>query len=368
MGMALVAGSKIGYYNGNPATLTEDCQLLRPTIFPSVPRLYTRIYSTIKQKFGALKGCTAWIANKGVQSKTQALLATAATTNSCYDMLVFNKLKALLGGQVEYMVTGSAPIDMEVLNFMKVCFCCPLMEGYGLTESSGATTLTASNDPVAGHVGGPLGCTKLRLKSVPEMNYNITDKPYPRGEVMIKGANVTAGYFKAEKLTADAFDNEGWFCTGDIGRVYPNGSLAIVDRVKNIFKLSHGEYIAPEKLENVFVLAPLVAQVFIHGDSDKNSIVGIVAPEEGPLKHWAKENNKTDDISVLVNDPDVIKAVKDQMMALAIQNKFTGLEKCNEITLTADPFSVENDILTPTFKLKRHVAREVYKNEIAKMY
>jgi len=233
-------------------------------------------------------------------------------------MLVFNKLKALLGGQVEFMVTGSAPIDMEVLNFMKVCFCCPLMEGYGLTESSGATTLTDRNDPIAGHVGGPLPCTKLRLKSVPEMNYTITDKPYPRGEVQIKGANVTAGYFKAEKLTADAFDNEGWFCTGDIGRIYPNGSLAIVDRVKNIFKLSHGEYIAPEKLENVYVLAPLVAQVLIHGDSDKNSIVGIVNPDEAAVKRWARENNKTDDINELCKDPALMKAVKEQMMALAV--------------------------------------------------
>ena len=156
------------------------------------------------------------------------------------------------------MVTGSAPIDLEVLNFLKICFCCPILEGYGLTETSAATSLTDPTDPVSGHVGGPLECSKFRLRDVPEMQYLASDKPYPRGEVQIKGTNVTSGYYLRPDKTAESFDSEGWFCTGDVGMIYPNGSLKIIDRAKNIFKLSQGEYIAPEKLENIYILLPLI--------------------------------------------------------------------------------------------------------------
>jgi long-chain acyl-CoA synthetase len=280
MGMALQTGCKIGYYQGNPAKLVEDCGLLQPTVFPSVPRLYNRIYGQIKAKFDAATGCKAWLAGKALASKSAALEANATYTSGCYDFLVFNKVKALLGGKVEYMVTGSAPIDLAVLNFLKVAFSCPIMEGYGLTETCGASSITASEDPVAGHVGGPIECVKFRLRDVPEMNYLSTDKPYPRGEVQMMGTNVTKGYYKRPDKTAEAFDEEGWFCSGDVATVYPNGSVKIIDRAKNIFKLSQGEYIAPEKLENVYVLCPLVAQICIYGDSLRNNVVCIICVEE----------------------------------------------------------------------------------------
>lgn len=238
MGMALQVGCKIGYYQGNPAKLVEDCSLLKPTIFPSVPRLYNRIYGQIKAKFDAATGCKAWLGGKALASKTAALNTDATYTSGCYDFMVFNKVKALLGGEVDYMVTGSAPIDLAVMNFLKVCFCCPILEGYGLTETAGASSVTQTNDPVAGHVGGPLECVKFRLRDVPEMNYLSTDKPYPRGEVQMQGCNVTEGYFKRPDKTAEAFDGSQWFSSGDVAVIYPNGTVKIIDRAKNIFKLS----------------------------------------------------------------------------------------------------------------------------------
>ena len=105
------------------------------------------------------------------------------TTNGCYDRLVFKKIAGLLGGNVRHMSTAAAPIDNNVLEFLKVCFCCPIIEGYGLTETSGGSSITWANDPVVGHVGGPLPCVKWRLQDVPEMSYYSTDKPYPRGEL-----------------------------------------------------------------------------------------------------------------------------------------------------------------------------------------
>lgn len=256
---ACVAGLKVGFYQGDPLKLTEDCALLKPGLFPSVPRLYSRIYTKIKERLDGLTGCKGWLAQRGIATKIAALRNGAHYTDGCYDKLVFSKVAALLGGEVKYLITASAPIDPSVLEFLKICFSCPMYEGYGLTETSGGSSVTYANDSVLSHVGGPLPCIKWRLLDVPEMQYLSTDKPYPRGELCMKGPAVTSGYYKRPDKTAEAFDSQGWFKTGDVVVVYPNGSVRIVDRSKNIFKLSQGEYIAPEKIENVYGLSPLIA-------------------------------------------------------------------------------------------------------------
>ena len=258
-GLACMRGFKIGFYQGDPLKLVDDCAVLKPTCFPSVPRLYNRIYGKIQDKFKEATGCKAWLVNKALNSKTAALEANATYTSGCWDKLVFSKVAALLGGRVKIMVTGSAPIDGAVLKFLKVCFCCPVLEGYGLTETAGASSATHPNDPVVGHVGGPVACVKFRLKDVPEMNYLHTDKPYPRGELCMMGGNVFSGYYLRPDKTEEAFDEDGWFKSGDVAIGYPNGSFRIIDRSKNIFKLSQGEYIAPEKIENLLVLSPYIA-------------------------------------------------------------------------------------------------------------
>lgn len=255
------------------------------------------------------------------------------------------------------MVTGSAPIDVEVLNFLKICFCSPILEGYGLTEVTGAASATDTSDPIAGHVGGPLSCIKFRLRDVPDMNYLSSDKPYPRGEVQMYGPTVTAGYYKRPDKTAEAFDEHGWFCSGDVAMVYPNGSLKIIDRAKNIFKLSQGEYIAPEKLENVYILLPLVQQIMVYGDSLKNCCVAIVVVEEPEAKKWAATNKVAGDVAALVKDPNLKKAILESIHQTAVANKFSSLEKPLDIHLSTEPFTIENEILTPTFKLKRNVGR-----------
>lgn len=148
-----------------------------------MPRLYNKIYSALNAKFTEATGCKAWLINKGVTTKRANLAQTGSFTSGCYDKLVFKKVKMMLGGNVRCMVTGSAPIDKEVLEFLKVCFCCPIVQGYGLTETSAGTCIVDTSDPVSGHVGGPVESCKIRLKDLPDMNYLSSDKPYPRGEI-----------------------------------------------------------------------------------------------------------------------------------------------------------------------------------------
>lgn len=212
-------------------------------------------------------------------------------TSGLWDKLIFAKLKAMLGGNVRYMVTGSAPIDPNVASFIKICFCVPMVEGYGLTETACAITISHPDDPVQGHVGGPLPSCSIRLKDVPEMGYMSTDKPYPRGEVCVKGPAVFNGYYKNPEKTAECMEKDGWFLTGDVGKIYPNGSIKIIDRSKNIFKLSQGEYIAPEKLENMFMLSPFVAQSMVYGNSFQNNCVAIVVANDDTLKKWAARHS-----------------------------------------------------------------------------
>lgn len=158
-------------------------------------------------------------------------------------------------------------------------------------------------DTVTGHVGGPSQLIKIRLKSIPEMGYTVNDKPYPRGELLVKGHGVFSGYFRNPEKTAEAFDKDGWLKTGDVVQVYENGSVKIIDRSKNIFKLSQGEYIAPEKVEGVFTLSSLIAQSFLFGNSLNSNCVAIVVPDEAVVMPWAQEKNIEGDFATVCKSP-----------------------------------------------------------------
>lgn len=234
-------------------------------------------------------------------------------------------MKKILGGRVRFMITGSAPIAGEVLDFLKICFSCDLVEGYGMTETCAGSVTTFPGDPMSGIVGGPLQNVKIKLRDLPEMGYLSTNDP-PKGEVCFWGTSIMKQYFKNPEKTAEAVSEDGWLYSGDVGMVFPNGAIKIVDRAKNIFKLSQGEYIAPEKLENVYIQSPFVAQVWMYGDSLRDFVVGFIIVEEGTVKGWASENGK-EYTDALLEDEGLIKAVYKSLMDLANSNKFNSLEK-----------------------------------------
>lgn len=134
-------------------------------------------------------------------------------------------------------------------------------------------------------MGGPLPCLKIRLRDLPEMEYTSNDTPYPRGEICFRGPSIFQGYYKNDEKTKEAI-HDGWLWSGDVGVVLPNGSIKIIDRAKNIFKLAQGEYIAPEKLENVYIQSPYIQQIFVHGDSLESFLVAIVVPDFDEVRKW----------------------------------------------------------------------------------
>ena len=258
-------GVKMGMSSGDPLKIIEDMQVLKPTIFLAVPRILNRLYAKIYEGIRKLTGCKAWLVNKAIDVKMYHIERNEGYTHKVYDPLVFNKFKQVLGGNVRMMATGSAPIEAHVHSFLMICFCIPVVEGFGMSEVGGGVTTTLFENPVTGTIGGPKTNAKFKLREIPEMNYLTTTTP-PRGELMIKGPAVMEGYFNNPEKTAEALQN-GWLLTGDVCQINANGSVKIIDRAKSIFKLSQGEYIAPEKLENIYSRSNRILQLWIHGTS-----------------------------------------------------------------------------------------------------
>lgn len=289
---------------------------LRPTIFSSVPRLFNRIYAGITnavQTSGVLK---QRLFNAAYNSKKQAVM-NGRKPSPMWDRLVFNKIKDKLGGRVRLMTSGASPLSPDVLEFLRVCFGCQVMEGYGMTETSCVISSMDETDNLIGHVGSPNTACEIKLVDVPEMSYTSEDQPHPRGEICVRGPIVFQGYYKDEVQTKEVVDDDGWLHTGDIGLWLPGGRLKIIDRKKNIFKLAQGEYIAPEKIENVYAKCKFIAQCFVYGDSFNSSLVAIVCVEPDVLKEWASsEGIKYEDLGQLCNDPRARAAVLAEMDAV----------------------------------------------------
>lgn len=183
---------------------------------------------------------------------------------------------------------------------------------------------------------------------------------------MFWGPSIMKGYFRNPEKTAEALTHDGWMASGDVAQWLPGGALKIVDRAKNIFKLSQGEYIAPEKLENVYVQSKWVVQNWIYGDSLRDHVIGFfVLDPETAAKH-AQENNTT--VDALLNDETFRQTVYDDLMRLAVEGKLNSLEKPKQIMLLSDPWTIENDYLTPTMKMKRNVAKDKLRADIDRMY
>ncbi|KAJ1570019.1 hypothetical protein HK096_005590 [Nowakowskiella sp. JEL0078] len=289
----LVSGGSIGFSRGDVALLMEDIALLRPTLFISVPRLLNRIYDRIiAQTINGPSPLRAALFKRALDAKTANLEATGNVTHPFWDRIVFNKVKVLLGGRLRFILSGSAPISPEILTFLRVCFCTQVVEGYGQTESTASTAIQWLTDISSGSVGPAFPCNEIKLASIPEMGYSVLDKPYPRGEVLLRGANVFKGYLKDEAKTRETMTEDGWLKTGDIGLIDDKGKLTLIDRKKNIFKLAQGEYVAPEKIENIYSKCTRIAQIYVHGDSLQSELVAVVVPDfevavpEAKAKGW----------------------------------------------------------------------------------
>ncbi|NXW94318.1 ACSL1 ligase, partial [Alopecoenas beccarii] len=306
-----------------------------------------------------------WMLDFASKRKEAELRSGIIRNNSFWDKVIFRKIQASLGGKVRLMVTGAAPVSASVLTFLRAALGCQFYEGYGQTECTAGCSLSVPGDWTAGHVGAPMPCSIIKLVDVQEMNYLAAKG---EGEVCVKGPNVFRGYLKDPEKTAEALDKDGWLHTGDIGKWLPNGTLKIIDRKKHIFKLAQGEYIAPEKIENVYLRCEVLAQVFVHGESLQAFLVAVVVPDSETLHSWAKRKGFEGSYEELCKNKDVKKHILEDMVRVGKESGLKSFEQVKDIIVHPEMFSIENGLLTPTLKAKRPELRKYFQSQIDELY
>ncbi|PWY99265.1 acetyl-CoA synthetase-like protein [Testicularia cyperi] len=367
-------GGRIGYFCGDTTRLIEDMQILKPEFFPSVPRVLNRIAALIQGQMNTpgLKGA---LIRKAVATKIANHDADGTVTHALYDRLVFNKVKAVLGGNVSFITSGSAPIRADVLKLLRVCFACDAREGYGQTENYGFCLLMNANDKSLGSCGVLYPGMELKLRDVPDLGYTSDDKPFPRGEILVRSQSTFPGYYKDDAKTKETMTEDGFLRTGDIVALDEFNRVRIVDRVKSLLKLSQGEYVAIDNLSEFYGQNPLAAQALVHGDSYNDYLICVSVPEPTTFAPFASKllgrtiaPEDTASLSEACKDPKVVAGYLAQYTKIARQNKLKGYEYIKGLYLTMEPFSVENGLLTPTFKVKRHEAIKHFKDQIEALY
>ncbi|XP_008239039.1 PREDICTED: long chain acyl-CoA synthetase 4 [Prunus mume] len=362
-------GASIGFWRGDVKLLTEDIGELKPTIFCAVPRVLDRIYAGLTQR----------IATGGIVKKTMFNFAYSykyhnmqkghahGNASPIADKIVFSKVKQGLGGRVRLILSGAAPLSTHVETFLRVVACAHVLQGYGLTETCAGTFVSLPNElSMLGTVGPPVPNVDVCLESVPEMGYDALSDT-PRGEVCVKGNTLFSGYYKREDLTREVMI-DGWFHTGDVGEWQPDGSLKIIDRKKNIFKLSQGEYVAVENLENIYGLVSDIDAIWVYGNSFESFLIAVVNPNKQAIESWAEQNGVSGDFNSLCEHTRVKEYVLGELNKIAKEKKLKGFEVIKAVHLDPEPFDMERDLITPTYKKKRPQLLKYYKEIIDNMY
>lgn len=356
-------GAKVGFFQGDIRLLPDDMKTLKPTLFPTVPRLLNKIYDKVQNE--AKTPLKKFLLNLAVARKFSEVKKGIIRRDSLWDKLIFGKIQESLGGKVRFLITGAAPISPPVLTFLRAAMGCLVFEAYGQTECTAGCTVTLPGDWKSGHVGVPMACNHVKLEDVPDMNYFAVNN---EGEICIRGPNVFKGYLKDPEKTQEALDKDGWLHTGDIGRWLPNGALKVIDRKKNIFKLAQGEYIAPEKIETIYIRSSLVSQIFVHGETLRAFLVGVVVPDLDALPSFAAKIGVKGSIEELCQNQTIKKAILEDIQKTGTEGGLKSFEQVKCIHLHPEPFSIENGLLTPTLKAKRGDLAKHFGTQIKSLY
>lgn len=355
--VAFWGGARIGYFHGNVLELVDDLKQLRPTSFVSVPRLYTRFGNAIRDATVDQPGFKGALSRHVVSVKKANLKENGTVRHALYDRVLGKKVAAAIGlEKATMMITGSAPLDPSLQNFLRVILGVDVCQGYGMTETYAMGCVQSAKDTTTGNCGPLVPCVEACLMSLPDMEYSVDDKPYPRGELLLRGKNVFREYFKNPEETASAMTEDGWFRTGDVCKIDEKGRIIIIDRRKNVLKLAQGEYISPERLEGVY-LSELgyFAQGYVHGDSVQSFLVAIFGVQPDTFASFAskvlgRDIDATDmeAIKSVLADDKIRKAVLKDLERVAQKHKLAGYERIKNCVLMIEPFTIENNLLTPT--------------------
>ena len=341
-------------------TVAANLQEVKPTVVLSVPRLYEKVYARVLEN--ALSGSAIkrsiffWAKRAGEQWATLSLAGVSipgalALKKKLADRLVFSKLRARTGGRIRFFVSGAAPLSADIAKFFYSAGL-PVIEGYGLTESSPVLTLNPLDGIKLGTVGRAIPGVELKIAS--------------DGEILARGPNIMQGYYKLPEATRETINPEGWLLTGDIGVLDSDGYLKITDRKKELLKTAGGKYIAPQPIEGMVKRNKFVANAVLYGDRRKFPIM-LVVPNFENLERWARERGLTYGTRAQLLELADVKA-KVEREVMGSLHDLAKFETPKKVVLLENDFTIESGELTPTLKVKRRVVERNYKGRIDAAY
>ncbi|ODV63216.1 acetyl-CoA synthetase-like protein [Ascoidea rubescens DSM 1968] len=375
---------------GKVQTYIDDIKIMgNSTHLCAVPRLYNRIESGLKQNLKSIPGFKGYLIRYIVGFKQRLLfnyhVSESAWLNQLLNKFFINKIKSKIGFKdLNFLISGSAPLNEKSIKYLRAALACRFFIGYGSTETFAAIAISDSLDIKPDNCG-PVGVTaELKLKDVPELNY--TWDLNKSGEILVSGPQISNHYYKDDKKTAESFEEDElvpgkkWFKTGDIAKIDEKhgNKIIIIDRVKNFFKLSQGEYIAVEKVENSYstYCANLIDHIFIYGDSYQSYLVGIVGITSAYDENIEGFNNEgfNKSLETLLgkklknNDLSLRRFLILEMNQLISPSGLFGFEKIKNCYFKVSPMTIDNDCLTPTLKIKRFSCKKEFKGDIERLY
>lgn len=346
------------YYAENIGTIVDNIKDIRPHIMSTVPRLLEKVYDKIIAKGRKLKGIKKgiffWAVSVGLEYEIDHSHGFIYSLKlKIAQKLVLDKWKAGLGGRFEVMVSGGAALQARLGRVFSAAGI-PVLEGYGLTETSPLISVHTfkKNGRRFGTVGMPADIVEVRIAE--------------DGEILCKGPNVMLGYYKNPELTKEAIDSEGWFHTGDIGRIEEDGHLKITGRKKEIFKTSFGKYISPQLLENKFKESSFIETLVVLGENQQYA-AALVVPEFEHLKSWCKIKDVPYTTNQeMIQNPRIKKRIQKEISM--INETFGKTEQIMRFELMDTPWSIETGELTANMKLKRNFIVEKYKTQADRLF
>jgi len=341
-------------------TLSQDIAATKPHVIPAVPRIYEKIFARIQATREAGSAITQqifdWALDVGKQRSTyeqagESVPLWIQLQNLVARKLVFERVQHLLGGNIRVMVSGASPIAREILEFFHA-FELLILEGYGLTETTPALTINLPDAYKFGTVGRPIPGCQITIA--------------PDGEIFARGPNVAQGYYKRPEATAEAWDEAGWFHTGDIGEFDGDGFLRITDRKKDLIKTSGGKYVAPQKIENLLKTQPHISQAVVIGNNRKYCTALLTLDEDAAKHLHERLGVDAADRRALLSHPELLRIVESQVGE--VNRKLASFESIKYFRLLPGELSEGAGELTPSLKIKRKVVESRYGGLIEEMY
>ena len=340
--VAMKVIGKLGFYSGSIPRLVEELKLFRPTIICGVSRVFERVKDGIEAKVREKPKLIQAIFYSALHTKSFLNKKLRITRVPLLDK-IFDSVTEALGGRVKLFVSGGSALPPEVQGFLRIACRASFVQGYGLTESCSSCCVQTSTDVLNGNCGALLPWAEAKFRSVD--GYRAEEM---RGELLIRGPSIFAGYYKDEAATKQVIDENGFYKTGDVFQMTKTGQLQMIGRCKELIKLSQGEYVSLQKLQVIYLSADYVKQIYIHATLTSRFLVAVVVVD--------LENAK-------VSKSTILNALETK----ATEHNLNGYERIKDIVVTTDEFTPDNGLMTPSLKLCGHAISKKYERELAEL-